>query len=381
MNKDIAAICIVKNYLDIYSYLCDDEEIDIIITSQNITNENRIKNIENYVEHIVPSLSSEYFKSHFRMLPSTFEFVLNEIGDQLCRNTDGNQMVSPDKQLLLSLWRFATPDSYRSIIHRFNVSKDTAINSMRRVTKALCKLSSRFIVWPTENKIQNNILGFSIISGFPDTIGAIDGTHINIPAPTVNPEAYVNRKEHHSIHLQAVCDHTRYFTHVYVGNVGSVHDSRVFRLSSLKEYINNPTKFPNNTHIIGDAAYALHKHLLVPYSDNGHLTQCQKNYNLCHSSTRMVIERAFGLLKGRWRSLLHNLAMNRVDFIPYHILACCVLHNICLLKKDELEMQDVVVEVEETGPQENRNIQYTDRNVAVVKRNNISANLLIRNNL
>lgn len=101
--------------------------------------------------------------------------------------------------------------------------------------------------------------------------------------------------------------------------MGSVHDSRVFRLSSLQEYINNPIKFPNNTHLIGDAAYALHKHLLVPYPNNGHLTQSQKNYNFCHSSTRMVIERAFGLLKGRFRSLLHVLAVNRVDFIPYHI--------------------------------------------------------------
>ncbi|KYN08603.1 Putative nuclease HARBI1 [Cyphomyrmex costatus] len=135
----------------------------------------------------------------------------------------------------------------------------------------------------------------------------------------------------------AVCDHTRYFTHIYVGNVGSVHDSRVFRLSSLQEYINNPMKFPNNAHLIGDAAYALHTHLLVPYPDNGHLTQYQKNYNLCHSSTRMVIERAFALLKGRWRSLLHVLAVNCVDFVPYHILACCVLHNICLLQKDEME--------------------------------------------
>jgi len=91
----------------------------------------------------------------------------------------------------------------RSIIHRFNVAKGTAINTVRRVAKTLCKLSSRFVVWPTENKIQNIILGFSNVNGFPD-IGAIDGTHINIPAPTINPEAYVNRKGHHSIHLQVI---------------------------------------------------------------------------------------------------------------------------------------------------------------------------------
>lgn len=73
---------------------------------------------------------------------------------------------------------------------------------MRRVAKALCKLSLQFIVWPTENKIQDIIFGFSELNDFPDTIGAIDGIHINIPTPTVNPEAYVNRKGHHSVHLQ-----------------------------------------------------------------------------------------------------------------------------------------------------------------------------------
>lgn len=91
--------------------------------------------------------------------------------------------------------------------------------------------------------------------------------------------------------VQAVCDHTMPFTHIYVGNIGSVHDARIFRLSALQDYINDPNKFPNNTHLIGDAAYGLIQHLLVPYVDNGHLTERQTNDNYCHSSTRMVIER------------------------------------------------------------------------------------------
>lgn len=30
--------------------------------------------------------------------------------------------------------------------------------------------------------------------------------------------------------------------------------------------------------------------------------------------------------------------MNRVHFIPHHIMACCVLHNICLMKQDDLNI-------------------------------------------
>jgi len=123
----------------------------------------------------------------------------------------------------------------------------------------------------------------------------------------------------------------------------------VFRLSELHEDINNPTKFPNNSHL-GDAAYTLQEHLLVHYRDNGHLTEKQKNYNFCHSSSRMAIERSFGLLKGRLRSLLTTLAMERVALIPKCIIACCVLHNICLLKNDDFASTVVPEAVHERDP-------------------------------
>lgn len=37
---------------------------------------------------------------------------------------------------------------------------------------------------------------------FPKVIGAIDGTHIEIAAPKLHPDAYINRKGYHSIQLQ-----------------------------------------------------------------------------------------------------------------------------------------------------------------------------------
>lgn len=75
----------------------------------------------------------------------------------------------------------------------------------------------------------------------------------------------------------------------------------MFRLSEVSTYLNDPTKFPNNSHLLGDAAYTIHEHLLPPYRDNGYLSDRQKNFNFYHASARMVIERSFGLLKGRVR--------------------------------------------------------------------------------
>lgn len=83
----------------------------------------------------------------------------------------------------------------------------------------------------------------------------------------------------------------------------------MFRLSEVQIYLGDEFKFPEDCHLVGDQAYKLHENLLVPYRNNGHLTEHQQNYNFCHASARIIIERAFGLLKCRFRSLLTVLAM------------------------------------------------------------------------
>ncbi|XP_036149223.1 putative nuclease HARBI1 [Monomorium pharaonis] len=104
------------------------------------------------------------------------------------------------------------------------------------------------IKWPTNERVGQVWAGFEATSRFPKVIGAIDGTHINIPAPKDYPEAYVNRKGHHSIQLQAICYHTCKFIHCYVGHVGSVHDQQVFRLSKVQSYLGDVSKFPQECH-------------------------------------------------------------------------------------------------------------------------------------
>lgn len=90
----------------------------------------------------------------------------------------------------------------RSICERFNVGRSTALYVTRRVVKALVELAPAIIKWPTGARLDEVQTGFENTSGFPKIIGAVDGTHINIPTPKKYPECYVNRKGHHSIQLQ-----------------------------------------------------------------------------------------------------------------------------------------------------------------------------------
>lgn len=169
------------------------------------------------------------------MTRQTFNFLLSCVHEHLIKKISnrnivnaGRYTIAPEKQLLLSLWVFSTPNSYRSVCDRFNVGRAIAIRSVRRVTNALLRIRQQFIKWPEPHETPNIHRAFQALAGFPNVIGAVDGIHIKIQAPRNHPEAYINRKNFHSVQLQVVCDHTKRFLHCCVGQPGSVHDQRVF---------------------------------------------------------------------------------------------------------------------------------------------------------
>lgn len=93
----------------------------------------------------------------------------------------------------------------------------------------------------------------------------------------------------------------------------------------------------------------------------------------------MAIERSFGLLKGRFRSLLTTLDVERIDLIPTFILACCVLHNICLLQGDELPNSLLP---HQTSSEETNNIIFREcalNRIGLLKRDSICEQLNIKN--
>ena len=80
--------------------------------------------------------------------------------------------------------------------------------------------------------------------------------------------------------------------------------------------------------MLGDPAYPLLSWLLKAYIDNGSLTAQQKRFNYRLSKARVVVEHAYGRLKGHWRCLLKRNDVMITD-LPCLVAACCVLHNIC----------------------------------------------------
>lgn len=110
------------------------------------------------------------------------------------------------------------------------------------------------------------------------------------------------------------------------------------RLSTLWELATLGNHIPASTrniggvnvgyYILGDSAYPLQNWLLKPFTDTGRLTAEQQVYNFKVCRARVVVENAFGRLKGRWRCLMkrNDCAVNLVKSM---VLTCCALHNLC----------------------------------------------------
>ena len=72
-------------------------------------------------------------------------------------------------------------------------------------------------------------------------VGAIDGSHIRTKKPTKDQRAYLSRNRVHTILLQELADSERKFIHVTAGYPGSIHDSRMLRISSNYGDVENET--------------------------------------------------------------------------------------------------------------------------------------------
>ena len=244
-------------------------------------------------------------------------------------------------------------ESFRSVSDRFGMNKGSLHRIVMSVCRTLTSLRGDVICWPTTNgQLQSIAQDFEEVGGMPGVIGAIDGTHIKIPGPSEHRNAYINRKGVPSMQLQVVCDRNMQFLDVYTGWPGSVHDSRVFNNSPLKTRLDN---LPPEYHLIGDSAYALNQHLLVPFRDNGHLTTLERKFNKVHSATRVEVEMSIGLLKGKFRRLKFLEMYNVLD-IPFVIFSAYVLHNF-ILKNCDLDQDEIDYDHEEADAETEANAE------------------------
>ncbi|KAB0803467.1 hypothetical protein PPYR_00437 [Photinus pyralis] len=346
--------------------------------------------IYSFAEVIVPSMNSRQFQRHFRMDVNVFEVLLQKLhgmfmNDQQRVVCPGRPEISIEKGCMVVVWYLANMESIRSVANRFGISNSTCWMVLYKICNMLVQLSlqHRLIAWPSPNSLQVTCNSFQQHFGMRGVIGAIDGSHIRINAPKDHHTSYINRKGYHSVLLQAVCNADMLFTDVYTGYPGSVHDAALFKRSDLCNNISTGAAYVGEFYLLGDKAYPLQTVLMVPFKDTGRLSRQQKHFNVVLSKSRVVIENAFALLKGRFRRLKY-IETVKLEYIVLLIMAATILHNLCILCKDEFrQLIDITVEIaeeREMNDVEIHNIAFRN-NLAIAKRQEIMNSLaMILNN-
>ena len=117
----------------------------------------------------------------------------------------------------------------------------------------MVKKASHYIYMPKKEEILRVFEDFEQVSYLPRVIGAIDGSHIRIIAPSVDESVYVNRKRYHSINIQAICNAKYFLRDVVAKWPGSHQDSFILEASTVHDRFESG-EF-GNCWLLGDSGY------------------------------------------------------------------------------------------------------------------------------
>jgi hypothetical protein len=157
------------------------------------------------------------------------------------------------------------------------------------------------------NAVASNFVADGSNHLFSGCIGAVDGWIVKIAKPckkddVLNPKSFYSWKGFYGLSVQAVVDKKKRVLFHSIESRGAEHNSTAFKRTGLYKWFmgNNWYELKRRGYFfIDDYAYSLRSFLMTPYDNAMHGT-AENNFNFFHSSSRIVVECAFGEIDLRW---------------------------------------------------------------------------------
>jgi len=287
-----------------------------------------------YRDRVYFDLCDRQYRQCFRLNKNQVAFILSKIEHILTHSSIRNKAITAEHQLLTTLNWLGNGAQQHGIGATHGISTSSVSRCVQRVVNAVVThMFQNIVKWP--NNIVKIPTTFLEKGGFPSVAGCIDGTLINIDAPNLNEEQYIDRHGNHSINVTMVCGPNHEFYAVDANWPGSVHDARVLRNTNVFAAFESGWRpFPGAV-LLGDSAYPLKEWLIPPRHQNPN-DETEQRFNRKHKSTRRLIECSYGILKERFPCLNHLRTQ------PYKsgmiVMTCAVFHNIaCLIDHEPTE--------------------------------------------
>ncbi|XP_060083823.1 putative nuclease HARBI1 [Ylistrum balloti] len=311
-------------------------------------------------------LSDQAIVNDYRLDRESIFEICNLLQNDISRITRRSRALPVSLQTMVAL-RYYASGSYMSVIgDAHGVSKMAVSRAVRDVSLILSRHARTYIKFPLTDQEQVKVKqDFFRIRGFPNVLGAVDGSLIPIHTPSVEEHLYVCRKGFHALNIQGICDANYQFLNVVAKWPGCTHDSHIWNNSGVCNAFE--TGQIHNGYLLGDSGYGLRPWLLTPKLAPA--SPADRRYNVAHRATRCVIERTFGIWKMRFRCLFKGLTLSP-ERSTRVIMSTALLHNICM--KKQLPCEDVSDENDD--PEEDIQDQYQpDSQSGIQARENVIA--------
>jgi len=144
---------------------------------------------------------------------------------------------------------------------------------------------------------------------------------------------FCGRKKKYGLNLMGTCDAKGYFLDVEIRYPGASSDFYAFLNSNLRGKLERDGFLAAGLCLYDNNAYVNMPYMVVPFK--GVRDGAKDAFNYFHSSLRINIECAFGMLVHHWGLLRKAIPMNITVKKTCSLVMClCKLHNFCIVQSD-----------------------------------------------
>ena len=178
---------------------------------------------------------AEEWKKNFRITRQDFIKLLDELRPFISPDSNSPRVgLEADKRLAIALYYLKDTGTLKMTANAFGISVSTASVCIKHVCRAIREhLGPKYIKIPTGRELTDSVKRFEERLGFPQVLGAVDGTHVPIQKPEENSHNFFSYKMKYTLNAQGVCDSSGKFIDVEVRWPGGTHDAKIFANSGI----------------------------------------------------------------------------------------------------------------------------------------------------
>jgi hypothetical protein len=297
----------------------------------------------------VPKFGPVHFRQRFRMSQRLFLKIVSDIEAnfeyfQPRMDAMGKNSFTAIQKCTAAIKLLATGNPPDNFDEYLCMAARTSRECLTHFCEAVSHLYGReFLRRPTAHDVAVLQARHEEKHHIPGMLGSLDCTHIvwrNCPR---HLKGQYTRGDHKvpTIMIEAVASQDLWIWHAFFGAAGSNNDINVLNQSPLYLTERNGTA-PNSSftcngryykrgYLLTDGIYPTWSTFVKAYPHP--VDPKEKKFKKLQESARKDVERAFGVLKGKWKILERPLRFSVKETIGRVVETCCILHNM-IIKDD-----------------------------------------------